>query len=755
MSEMTRWRGEVINAPSCGGQWDDSSSFRHPDLSTVLKSIFSNFRLIAAVTLVGALAAYFILKAIPQQFTASALIMLDSRSTLLDETESMFAGLPIADTYIESEIELIRSDAIVHRVIQEENLLEDPEFAGGRLPDGIRRALERRAEAPVSAGEDSESLLASITLLQAAKEVRKRLEVERRGLSQGVVVSFRSKSREKARDLANAFAESYMDDQLNNKLTASNRAIGWLKSELQALGKETQAAEGAVEDYRAKNTLVGEGEQGVGAQQLRLLTEKLTAVRAEEAQAQVKVDQLRRLQASGQSPLMLPEIGEKKAIQELRQQLNSAEQAESEMASRYNSEMREKIPPYQEAYAHRQAVQAALDREIARAVTEIETTLSSARAMSQSLERELRRLRSENAEVNEATIGLNELEREAEGKRQRYETLLAEYNEANNTAAVQTPHARIVSPAELPLTPSAPRKKAAFGAAVIFSAALGTLVALLREFSRNSIRTPDELFAAMNMRPIGVLPRISRSFARRKKEIAVAMNMLTKAPRSDYAEALRSLRAELFLNGGRDDNRVIAITSADDAAGKTAMAASLARSIALTQVKTLFVDADIRRAEILPKLHREYAGADLADVLRGDADWRDAVLCARNPRFSMLAARPEGWDEGVCHSFSGRFQELVEAWRAEYQAIIINAPAACAFPEARAIGACADEVILAMEWNVTDRRLAIEAIGLLRQVGRRPDIVITNVAPKCYRRFIRHAPPHYTSKPQLKAVSIR
>lgn len=763
MKEITRWRGQAMNAPShgaaalgarsYGGQWEDAPAFRQPDAMTVVKAIFSNLRLIAIVTLAGALAAFAILRAIPQQFTAGALIMLDSKSTLLDETESVFAGLPIADTYIESEIELIRSDAIVHRVIEQENLLEDSEFAGGDIPDGIRRIIENRAAEPE--GDSAEDLLESVTLLQVAREVRERLGVKRRGLSQGVEVSFRSRSQEKARDLANAFAESYVSDQLDNKLAASNRAIGWLRAEIEALSKETQLAEAAVEDYRARYTLVGEGEQGVGAQQLRLLTEKLSAARAEEAQADVKAGQLRSLRAAGQSLLTMPEIGDNKQIQTLRQQLSEAEQAEAEMASRYNSERRDQIPPYQEAYSHRVAVETALNREISRASAEIETRLASARAVTRSLEAERQNLRGENAEVNAATIGLNELEREAEGKRQRYETLLAEYNETNNTAAVQTPHARIVSPAELPLTPSAPRKKAAFGAAVIFSAALGMFLALLLEFSRRSIRTPDELWGALNLRPIGVLPKVGRSFAKRKRDVAVAINTLTKAPGSDYAEAVRSLRAELFLIGGRSNNGVIAVTAPDDARGKTAMAASLARSIALTGAKTLLVDADIRQANLLAKLHKKYEGPDLANVLRGQTDWRDAVIAARNSKMFILAARPGGWDEAVSHAFAGQFQKLIETWRAEYETVIINCPAVCAYPEARAIGSCVDAAILAIEWNATDRRLAVEAVGLLSEIECRPHVVMTNVAAGLYRRWLKPAAPRHSSRPQLNVVAVK
>ncbi|MCK5749206.1 MAG: polysaccharide biosynthesis tyrosine autokinase, partial [Oricola sp.] len=684
--------------------------------------------------------------------TASALIMLDSRSTLLDETESMFAGLPIADTYIESEIELIRSDAIVHQVIEQENLLEDPEFAGGNVPAGIRQILEARENDPE--GEGSEELLKSVQLLQTSKEVRKRLNVQRRGLSQGVEVSFRSRSQEKARDLANAFAQTYVNDQLDNKLSASTRAMDWLRAELQILSQETQIAEAKVEEYRSQNTLVGEGDQGVGMQQMRLLNEKLTAARAEEALAEVKAGQLRELRANRESLLMLPEISENKQIQALRDELIKAEQAEAEMANLYNPDRRDQIPPYQEAYTRRLAVEAALNKETGRVAREIETRLASAKAVTRSLEAELQSLRNKNADVNAATIGLNELEREAAGKRERYESLLDEYNETNNTAAVQTPHARIVSPAELPLTPSAPRKKAAFGAAVIFAGALGVFIALLREFTRRSIRTPAELLALLNLRPIGVLPKAPKPFGKRKKDLAVTMNLLTKAPESDYAEAVRSLRAELFLVSGYNNSTVVAVTSPDEVKGKVAMAGSLARSIALTGAKVLFVDADVRRANVLPRLFKDYDGPDLASVLRGQADWRDAVVVARNKRLSLIGARPGGWDEVVSHAFSGRFQRLVDAWREEYQVVVINAPPSCAYPETRAISAYADNVLLALQWNATNRRRVGEAIDLLREVDCVPHIVMTDVAKGSYRRWFRAGPPRQTEKAQLKVVPI-
>ncbi len=746
MNEITRWRGESASAPV--PSWTASPSFREPDLGAIFRSLLSNFRLIAAITLAGAVAAFFVLRAMTPQFTASTLIMLDSRNTLLDETQGAFTGTPVADTYIESELELIRSDAIVHRVIEREGLLDDPEFAGGDIPAGISMMAENRAAAGDEGKAEAEEILASVKLLQVAKQVRERLNVERRGLSQGVVISFRSKSQVKSRDIANAFAETYVNDQLGAKHEASQRATDWLRAELKQLAQETQKAEAAVEAYRSQNTLVGEGEEGVSNQQLRQLSAELTAAKARESEAQVAVSQLQRLRAAGKSPILLTEISEKKTVLDLRQQVNEADREITELSTRYNSERWESIPPYQEAMSRKQSLQAALNEEVARAAEEIETRLSSARSVTASLEREMQRLRNDNAEVNTASIGLNELEREAEGKRQRYEALLAEYNEANNMTASQTPHARIVSPAALPLTPSAPRKKPAFAAAVIFSGALGVFIALMREFSRRTIRTPEELHAAAGDRPIGVIPAVGA----RKREIAAAMNAVVRAPGSAYAESLRSLRTELSLGGAYKAGEVIVVTAPDAAAGQAAMAAALARSIAMAERKTLLVDADLRRADILQQLFKRYDGRDFAETLCGGGDWRDAVVTTRNPRLSILAARKGGWSEPVSSAFSSHFKHLIEVWKQDFDTIVINAPPALTFPEARVIADASDEVILCVQWNKTDRRLVAEAIDLFSEIGKEPRTVLTHVAKGSYRRLQRASAVYYAA-PQLRVIN--
>ncbi len=733
MNELMRWNSVDINtnAPS-ESDWRMHSAFSEPDVLSIFRALVSNLHIIAGVTLIGALIAFAALKSMTPQFTASTMVMLDSRSTILDETSNVFTTLPIADAYIETEIELIRSDAIVRRVIDNLGLLTDPEFAVGAIPPGIRQLAEERGatESP----ENGAQLLDSVKTLQVAKSLRQRLGVKRRGLSQGIVISFRSRSQVKAQDVANAFAKAYVSDQLQNKLRASRRAMDWLSTELEVMAQETQASERAVETYREKNTLIGEGEQGLSSQQLRLLTGGLAAAKVAKSELSVTLNRVRQFHGDTAALLSTPEIAENATIRTLRTELSEAERAVAEFASRYNIDSIDRIPPFQDAVARRRSIEAALDKEVTAAVAEIEAQFTSATNLVASLEDELNGLRAKNAVVNTASVGLNELEREAEGKRRRYEALLAEFNAADNVAAVQTPHARIVSPAELPLTPSAPRKKAAFSAAVIFSFTLGVFIAMLREHFRRSIRTTEEFQMATNIRAIGVTPALKA----RNRNVAEAMSSIVHAADGAFSASIRSLRAELALESHYGACKTIAVTAATEDTGKSALAAGLARSMAFAKISTLLIDANLQRPQILPQLYRKRDGADFGDALSGEAPWRDVVARGKSLPLDILGARRPIWDERLYEFFEQRFEKMLGEWRNEYQAIIVNTPPALVSPKARAIARHCDDVVLCVQWNETPRREVLASIDLLGgAIGAMPKAVLINVEQRAFNRMER------------------
>jgi|GEM_PF-5303986 len=731
MNNMTRWRGEFQSAPSLEPERIAQTSFDDPDLSKICRSIFLNLPLIFGITIIGAIAAFVYLKSITPQFTASTLIMLDSRNTILDETNSVFAGLPIADTYFESEIELIRSDAIVKRVIEDHHLKDDAEFARGEAPPGILRLAAERALAADGGNPPEEDLLDSVKGFQVAREIRKRLKVQRRGMSQGIVISFRSRSQVKARDIADAFAQTYVLDQLNDKMNATERASAWLQSELEKLGQQTQITERAVEAYRVKHMLVGEGDQGVSVQQLRSLTSDLAVAKAAQSQADVTLNHIQQLKNAGRSPMLVSEIGEKKSIALLRAELSEADLAKSEMMERYNVNNVDQIPPLQEAITRSSALRKSLDAEINLAVSEIESTAQAAAALVVKSERELALFREQNADVNKASIGLNELEREAESKRRRYDALLAEFNKTENAAAAQRPHARIVSPAELPLVPSAPRKKPTFAAAIVLSAALGVFAALLREFFRRSIRTPEEFHSTTNLQVIGVTPQLKGA----RNKIAKAMNIVVKKPDDAFSQAIRSIGTELALARQHGGAMVVAVTS--PANGGSAFAAGLARSMAFAKINTLLVDANLRQPEIMPALYGSHAGADFPAMMSGQARWSDGIIKSKNPPLDFIGSRKPVIERCAHLAFDDHFDSLIDAWREHYEVVIVNTAPGLALPDVRAITKRVDHTILCVEWNVDDRARVADAVDIICETNKPPMAVIVNAPARLLKPVTR------------------
>src|SRR5207249_9402986 len=69
-------------------------------------------------------------------------------------------------------------------------------------------------------------------------------------------------------------------------------------------------------------------------------------------------------------------------------------------------------------------------------------------------------------------------------------------------------------------------------------------------------------------------------------------------PQSNAAEGFRTLRAAIALSPRSDKYRVVAVTSTIPAEGKSLVASNLAIVMAQTGLKTLLVDADLRRPSV-------------------------------------------------------------------------------------------------------------------------------------------------------------
>ena len=100
-----------------------------------------------------------------------------------------------------------------------------------------------------------------------------------------------------------------------------------------------------------------------------------------------------------------------------------------------------------------------MEDEVRRFIQELENNVEVARARERAIQESLSEQQVKNAEQNRFEIQLRELELEAEGNRQIYETFLSRFKATTNQDTIQQSDARIISEATVPQSASFPNRR--------------------------------------------------------------------------------------------------------------------------------------------------------------------------------------------------------------------------------------------------------------------------------------------------------
>jgi capsular exopolysaccharide synthesis family protein len=342
------------------------------------------------------------------------------------------------------------------------------------------------------------------------------------------------------------------------------------------------------------------------------------------------------------------------------------------------------------------------------------------------------RLRGEAARVDLAGVELGALENEVETNRRLYQTFLERFRELVEQQGLQDSDAKILSPADPPISPSHPRVMlltlVAFGAATMLGIVLVFLIE--RWDSDFGFRSADETLSAAGVRALALVPDLSR---RETRGIAAEDYILQK-PNSAYAEALQRIRTSLFLSDGEQPPKTILITSSVPLEGKSTIAAALARQSARSGLKVILIDADLRR----PRLHELLGFPNqngLSEVLTGCANPEAAI---KRDESSGLDFLPAG--VGVVSPpdlfRSSTMKVLIEETAAYYDLVIIDSPPVAAVSDSFTLSGLVDKSIYVIRWEQTPRNVALAGIRQMLDAGADiAGVVLSRVDFKKHARY--------------------
>ncbi len=178
-----------------------------------------------------------------------------------------------------------------------------------------------------------------------------------------------------------------------------------------------------------------------------------------------------------------------------------------------------------------------------------------------------------------------------------YLTILEKESEFGIAKAGMVPEFTVLSEPQLPRIPIFPIYSTVYITALGIAFVISFILIVVKYFLHNTINNQGELEKGTIAPVVGVVPKY------KKEKLEVSRLVVDKHPKSPLSEALRSIRTNLeFLIPENKTKRIMSVTSTISGEGKTFVAINLSGVIALSGVKVVIIDLDMRK----PKIHRAF-----------------------------------------------------------------------------------------------------------------------------------------------------
>jgi capsular exopolysaccharide synthesis family protein len=189
----------------------------------------------------------------------------------------------------------------------------------------------------------------------------------------------------------------------------------------------------------------------------------------------------------------------------------------------------------------------------------------------------------------------------------QYQSLYGQQQNLLVTKSLKKGEAELITTAEVPTTPSAPRPKRDTALGLFVGLLLGLGIAFLREQLDDKIRNRAD---AEELSKLPVIAELPLDAVKIPTEVAAH-----ERPLGVLAESVRSLRTSLTFLGVDGPLRRIVVTSSEPGDGKSYVAANLAAIYAQNGLRTVLVSADLRRPRLDTMFPTVTAGPGLAEVI--------------------------------------------------------------------------------------------------------------------------------------------
>ena len=687
----------------------EASEFRSRlDLHQILGFLWRQWKFIAAITALVLVIGSTVLLRLTPLYTATTQVLLERQREKAPGAEAILATADPDAAMVEGEMAILRSSVFLRRVVEREHLVADrkPASSDSQSSQESSSIFESvRSLLPWFTAQGAEPATAeprspSDEEIQAIEELKGSVSVSRAARLGFVLgVSVTSPDPARAAALANAIADAYLVDKLDTRFDAAKRASAWLNDRIGELRKQLRDSEEAVTQFRTAHDLFQNGNITLNQQQLSELNAKLVDARADAAQKKARVDLLNSLQAKGSGLGNMPDFGSGGTLTVLHQQESALSQQEADLIARYGAPH----PLVVNIRAQQRDLERSIAAETQRLAAAIRNDYSLAQSRVASLEKSLREATGQTGIDDATAIRLRELERTAAVNKTLFEDFLQRAKVTEEQATFEPREVRVITPALPPSTPSYPRKTLYLSATLVIGLLFGVSGAVAKEMLDTSFTTTKQIEDILGLPVLTSVSRLTNRELVVDGAIIALHDYPGVKPLSRFGESIRALRSGIHMTDVDHPPKVIQFTSAVPREGKTTIAMSVARSGATSNLKVLYIDADLRHPST-SRIFDLQQKSGLVDLLLGETNADDAIRFQEKAGYWVLASGSNTQTPTDLLS-SERMKSLIASLRGTYDLIVIDTPPSGPVIDPVIVSHLADKVVLVIRWGATAREL--------------------------------------------------
>lgn len=413
---------------------------------------------------------------LPKTYTATASVLVDVKD---DQTSQPGQPVYLQPGYLETQSDIIASRKVATRVVKNMKMADS--------------AAAREAFAAAGGNGTIEDWLVDRLLL--------RLNVNR-SHSSVMQIEYSAPEPRFAAAIANAFADAYIDTNLELRVEPARHASQWFDEQLKQLRINLEQAQKRLTQYQQKYGMPSANEQSdVENSRHAALSAQLVQIQADTYEALSKQKQVEEFIARGSPLESLPEVLSNPFIQKLKSDLVAQEAKLFEYQNQYG----QNHPHFRQQQADVTELKTKLDTEIHKVLDATRNSLNLRQQREADVRASLSNQKSHVLNLKSEHDELAVLTRDVDSAQQAYDETSKRFRQSNLDSQASKTNVTLLSAAIPPQTPSRPKVALNIFAAVVIGALLGITSAVLLEFFDRRVRSSASAIQELGLPLLGRL----------------------------------------------------------------------------------------------------------------------------------------------------------------------------------------------------------------------------------------------------------